>query len=228
MLMAARLHLLFPLHLHSPFHLHALVMKAWAFLTQGNFAQSFWPSTAATLVSLIVGLPVALALNRTWLSYTNRLKRAENERRLQDALDVLAATLNDNTERLVLLQDKLRNKLCPFDSGLDIASWEVVKPAVLHRLRDPHLQSKLARHFSELASVSRLTAQYLGYVAGVEAALGGIEAAREKLGVHLLAEAERLEQDARELESGLDPVARTGKRQRRRLFRWAGGGHDQA
>jgi hypothetical protein len=77
MFMAARFHLLFPIHLHSPFHLQALLMKAWAVLTHGSFAQAFWPTTAATLVSLIVGLPVALALNRAWLSYTSRPERAE-------------------------------------------------------------------------------------------------------------------------------------------------------
>jgi len=99
----------------------------------------------------------------------------------------------------------------------------VVKPAVAHLLRDPRLQSGLARHFAELASVSRLTTQYLGYVAGAEAALGGIETAREKLGVHLRAEAERLEQDARELRSRLDEETRMEKRQQRRLFRRAGG-----
>jgi hypothetical protein len=223
MFVAARFHLLFPTHLHSPFHLQALLTRAWAFLTHSSFAQTFWPSTAATLVSLIVGLPVALALNRTWLSYTSRPERAENERRLKDALHVLAAALNANTERLVLLQDKLRNKLCPFDSGLDVASWEVVKPAVLQQLRDPHLQSHLARHFAELASISRLTTQYLGYVAGAEAALGGIETAREKLAVHLLAEAERLEQDAHELQTRLDEAARTVKSQRRRRIRRAVG-----
>jgi hypothetical protein len=227
MFLAARLHLLFPIHLHSPFHLQSLLMRAWAFLTHGSFAQAFWPSTAATLVGLIVGLPVALALNRAWLSHTSRPQRAENERRLRDALHVLAAALNDNTERLVVLQEKLRNRLCPFDSGLDIASWEVVKPAVLQHLPDPRLQSRLARHFAELASVSRLTAQYLGYVAGAEAALGGIEAAREKLAVHLLAEAERLEQAARELHTRLDEAARMEKQPRRRFFRRAGG-HDRA
>lgn len=227
MFMAARLHLHFPIHLHSPFHLQARLAQVWAFLTHGSFAQSFWPSAAATMFGLIVGLPVALALNRTWLSHKSRPECAENERRLRDALHVLTAALDANTGRLVVLQEKLRNKLCPFDAGLDVASWEVVKPAVLQLLRDPRLQSGLARHFAELASVSRLTAQYLGYVAGAEAVLGGIEAAREKLAIHLLAEAERLEQDARELQKALDAAARMEKRQPRRLFRRAGG-HDRA
>jgi hypothetical protein len=99
----------------------------------------------------------------------------------------------------------------------------VVKPAVLQLLPDPRLQSRLARHFAGLASVSRLTTQYLGCVAGAEADLGGIEAAREKLAVHLLAEAERLEPEARELQSRLDPATRTGKQQRRWLSRQTGG-----
>jgi len=221
MFMAVRFHL--PFEIHSPFHIHVWVEKAWAFLTYGSFAQAFWPSTAANLVGLILGLPLALALNRIWLSYTNRSEHSENQRRLKEAIQVLAATLDANADRLVVLQNKLRNKLCPFDSGLDITSWEVVKPELVQFLRDPQLQSGLARHFSELASASRLTSQYLGYVAGVEAALGGIEVAREKLRVHLLTEAERLAQDGRELHSRLQQLNQQEKPRRRRLLRRSAG-----
>ncbi len=161
-----------------------------------RFFEAFWPDFASTVLGLFLGLPLALWAERRIASYSQRIKRQEEQRQFAVALQILTQTLTANRDRLRDLIRRLESGRVPFDTELDTSTWEAVKSEVTQHLQDPLLQGRIAYHFSRLGSVARLNNLYLNYAAGIAAAVGGSEKTRDALRNYLLQTAAYLDTDA--------------------------------
>jgi hypothetical protein len=170
------------------------------------FWSGFWPNLASTLVGVIVGVPIALWLNKLAGGAAERRQSAEQRARLRKGLQGLLAAFCHNRQRLQVLIETLTHDKAPFDPALDTAAWEASREEIVPCLQSPDLQRRIAFHFSRLSSVSRLCSVYLDLAAGVASAIGGVENTRSALRNHLVATAEELLAQTRQLAQEVEVV----------------------
>lgn len=172
-----------------------------AWTSTNGFFEAFWPNLASTVLGIFLGVPLALWVNKRMVSYGERLKAGERQQILNTALEMLGSALVANRDRLDILVESLGGNRARFDTELDLATWEAVKPVIADQLRDPLLHGRLAYHFSRLASITKLNDMYLNYAAGIAAALGGSDRTRDALQVYLLVSATQQRVEAEELQT---------------------------
>jgi len=61
-----------------------------------TFLSAFWPNAAATVVGIVLGLPVALWINRLALKNAGRSTLSNQAQRLDHALQVLISAMENN------------------------------------------------------------------------------------------------------------------------------------
>lgn len=163
------------------------------------FWSAFWPSLAATIVGIAVGLPLALWINRHAMAHGERQRRLNERNAVAHALAVLETAITENRKRLQRFANVLAENKTLFDTGLDAATWEAVQAALTAELRDPDRRQRLAYHFSRLAAVVKLNDLYVRFAVGVESALSGASEAKKGLGATLRQAVSELEGEAPDL-----------------------------
>jgi hypothetical protein len=136
-----------------------------------KFLEAFWPNLAATIVGVVLGVPIAFWINRRMLAAGERAKLTDDKHQLTRSLEVIRDALNANHTQLTRLVALLDADHVPLDTRLNIAAWEAVKSEVIRTLRDPLLQARFAAHFERLHTVNTLNALHLENILGVSAAL---------------------------------------------------------
>ena len=176
------------------------------------FWSGFWPNLAATFAGIILGVPIALWLNRHMGGVAERNLRADESERLKNRLEVIRATLTHNRQKLLYLDQVLQQDSATFDVGLDLVAWEACRDEIIPFLKNPDLRRRIALYFGRLATVARLSALYLDQAVGVVSALGGVATTRTALKNHLLAfcqqlltESEQLRTEIERVESAMHP-----------------------
>lgn len=164
-----------------------------------QFWIDFWPNFTSTILGLLLGLPLALWTNRIIINTQGRQKQREEKEKLQNALQIIQQTLNENNTRLESTISTINIEMVQFDIQLDISAWDAVKEDITQYLNDPDLKKRIAYHFSRLATMARLNTMYLDYSAGILSALGGVEKTREALKNTLLTTAVFLSKDINEI-----------------------------
>jgi hypothetical protein len=66
-------------------------------MTLSTFLDAFWPNLAATLIGVVIGVPIALFLNEFVLSRQRKLQAADTHRQVHNAIDVLVDACRYNT-----------------------------------------------------------------------------------------------------------------------------------
>src|SRR5947208_9315445 len=115
------------------------------------FFSAFWPNAAATLVGVILGLPVALWVNRLAVKGAARAARENQIQRVDHALQVLVSAMEANRNLLqeyaeILAASRLRWRL-----AVDTSAWDAIKEDFVAELTDPALRRRIAFHFSQLS-----------------------------------------------------------------------------
>jgi hypothetical protein len=164
-----------------------------------EFFASFLADTAATIVGILVGLPMAMWTNRKLAERGDRERRHEQEVRLAHALEAVSHALVHNRERFRFLGGVLAETHATFDPALDYSAWEATHGEVAPLLRDSELQQRLAYHFARVRSLSDLHKDYLNYFIGMQGTLSGAEAARTRLRDVLTDIQSELDADAEQL-----------------------------
>jgi hypothetical protein len=124
-----------------------------------TYWESFWPELAATLVGVVVGVPLALLINRWTYGWQQKRARAAAAQRLATALTVVLESLTWNRDRAKKLGQVEESEEI-LDSGLEVGRWEVVRDQVVAELGDAELQGKLAYFFSQVSALDRLVNLY--------------------------------------------------------------------
>ena len=175
------------------------------------FWSGFWPNVAATLIGVVLGVPIALYLNTLAGRATHARTKEEGAVRLRNALSSLISSIAHNEAKLSSLQASLQQSRAVFDLGVDTAAWEATKSQVIENLENPDLYRRLALHHSNLQNLSRLCVMYLDMVAGIASAIGGVKGTRDSLRTYLLARSSELLAEAATLKSELVPLAQDAK-----------------
>lgn len=161
-----------------------------------TFWSAFWPNLAATLVGVVLGVPIALWLNGLAGRGATRSREALERELLRNGLEVTESAISHNREQLKVLLDIIKKNQALFELKVDTAAWEASRDQVAPLLRRPDLHRRIAYHFLRMSQMARLTGLYLDMVAGVPAAVGGIEHSRAALRNHLTTSATELIADA--------------------------------
>ena len=151
-----------------------------------QFWTNFWPNFASTLFGLLLGLPLALWTNRIITSLQDRQNQKDKSQRLNNALQIIKATLTENQTRLSITVSALNNGEVQLDTQLDVSAWDAVKDDLSEYLHDPDLKKRIAYHFSRLNTMSKLNSMYLDLSVGIGSALTGNEQTKLALKNNLL------------------------------------------
>jgi hypothetical protein len=150
-----------------------------------GFWDSFWPNLASTVAGVILGLPVALWLNRRALEHGERIRTAGERTRVADALSVMGEVMKLNSSQLDNLIKVLSEDKALFDPSLDTSAWESVRSDISSEV-DPNLRRRLAHHFGRLESLVKLNELYLSFIIGTNASMSSAADTKKKLGPLLL------------------------------------------
>jgi hypothetical protein len=164
-----------------------------------EFFGSFLADTAATVLGLFVGLPLAMWANRKLAERGEERRREEEQLRLAHALEVVSHALSHNRLRFEFLSLVLADTHATFDPALDYSAWEATRGEIAPLLRNSELQQRLAYHFARIRSLTDLHKDYLNYFVGIPGTLAGAEAAKTRLRDVLTEIQAELDADAEQL-----------------------------
>lgn len=133
-----------------------------------EFISAFLPNFASTISGVVIGLPIALYINRNLMK--QQLKYAEEERkeRLSEAaytlIDACQYNLKvlDNIAELAMSAKVMRNP------DLRTTTWDALKHTVTGNLTDPELLQLLSHHWLRLKRFEELNSQIFLREAGIE------------------------------------------------------------
>ncbi len=146
-----------------------------------EFWIAFWPNLASTLVGVLLGVPLALWINRSVVTQGETARREGERLRVAHALRVLNKALTDNRTLLQDFAATLAASRTKYDSGLDTSAWDAVKSDLTTELSDPELRQRLAYHFSRLTTLVKMNEEYLYFIDGVGASMTSATETRKTL-----------------------------------------------
>lgn len=149
------------------------------------FLLAFWPNLAATLVGVVFGLPIALAVNRLALRGAEQTTKKAQAQRVDHALQVLISAMRANASLLRDCGELLATSRVRWRLGLDVSAWDAIKADFIAELTDSALRREVAFHFSQLEQLTVLNQEYLQFIFGTNASMSGSEATRTSIGSHL-------------------------------------------
>ena len=165
------------------------------------------------MFGLILGLPIALLVNRIIINAQDRKKKYEQEERLKNSLQIIRKTLAENNTRLKTTIKTIKESKVQFDIQLDISAWNVVKDDIIKHLHDSDLKKRIAYHFSRLGTLAQLNQMYLDFSIGVGSALRGVQLQRDGLKNNILNTASTLSTEIDEILPLIDDELDKGKEQ---------------
>jgi hypothetical protein len=168
-----------------------------------EFWDALWPDLTATIAGVIVGLPVALWVNRIALRATIRREESSSDARLRSGLESVVAALSHNKNELQALAGRFGQGRLPLEASLDISAWDESRDLIASALKIPDLQRRLAWHFSRLKSVHHLNALYIELMIGTEKAAAVPIAGKDDLRSHLTRQIRDLLSDIESLRTDL-------------------------
>lgn len=148
-----------------------------------QFGVIFWPTVAATLVGVFLGVLPALLIARFSEGAASTTRRVAEAQRLNRALQVLDAAMTRNAAALLALTrlDMLPAGQFVLTTQLETTTWEAVQGDVTPFLHDPDLQARLAYHFALISQIMKLHDRYVDFMAGVASALANAPQTRREL-----------------------------------------------
>jgi hypothetical protein len=121
------------------------------------FFDAFWPNLAATLVGIVLGVPIALGLNERVLERQRRLQAADERRKLKHAIDVLIDACRYNIRVLDTMGDEAEIGHVMHSPDLRITTWDAVGPTLSSGSSAPDLLQLLSHHWLRLRRIQALS-----------------------------------------------------------------------
>jgi hypothetical protein len=110
----------------------------------------------------VIGVPLALWVNRELLKKSERSQARAEARRLQVALVVVADALRANVLLLREAAEGHRRQLLTRDPEFDVATWKAVCSQLSERFHHPDLLGRLAYHFARVEAAGTLIRRFSG------------------------------------------------------------------
>jgi hypothetical protein len=121
------------------------------------FFDAFWPNLAATLVGVLLGVPIALALNQRVLSHQRELQLGDIRAQVRDAIDVLVSACKYNIGVLDAICSEALAGRVMHSPDLRVTTWESVGPILCNSSSSPELLQVLSHHWLRLRRLQVLS-----------------------------------------------------------------------
>lgn len=124
-----------------------------------EFFNAFWPSLAATVIGVALGLPVALYLNRKITSQARAHEAAEKKKMLSDAISNLIEACAYNIRILNNISKLARDVEVMRNPDLRTTTWDTLSGILVSGLNDPGLLQISSHHWLRLKRFEDLNSQ---------------------------------------------------------------------
>jgi hypothetical protein len=121
-----------------------------------GFFEAFWPNLTATMLGVVLGLPIALYLNRRLLEHQGRLRAAEAHQRLNDAIDVLVGACQYNIGVLDKIKELAVSARVMRNPDLRVTTWDAVGAILSKNCNEPDMLQLLSHHWLRLHRLEQL------------------------------------------------------------------------
>jgi hypothetical protein len=121
------------------------------------FFEAFWPNLAATLIGIVLGVPIALGLNERVLERQRKIQAADDRRKLKHVVDVLIDACRYNMRVLDTMGDMAENGHVMHSPDLRITTWDAVGPTLSAGSSSPELLQMLSHHWLRLRRIQTLS-----------------------------------------------------------------------
>ncbi|MBC9072397.1 hypothetical protein IAI53_10525 [Thauera sp. CAU 1555] len=121
-----------------------------------EFFLAFWPNLASTVLGVVLGVPVALLLNRRFLEHQQQLERTESSERLGSAVDVLVDACEYNSKVLDRIAELALSGRAMRNVDLRLTTWDAVGAMLSGSFSDPELLQMLSHHWLRLKRLEDL------------------------------------------------------------------------
>ncbi len=122
-----------------------------------GFLDAFWPNLAATVLGVVLGVPIALFLNRYLLQHQRRFESAEMNRRLRGAIDVLVDACQYNIKVLNTMRELSLSGRVMHSPDLRLTTWDSVGTILSSSCSEPGLLQMLSHHWLRLHRIQALS-----------------------------------------------------------------------
>lgn len=144
------------------------------------FFDAFWPNLAATLLGVMLGIPIALFINRYFVEHQRKFESDQNKQRLSDAIEVLMGACQYNIKVLDSMRECSLVRRVMHNPDLRITTWDAVGGVLASSCPDPELLQMLSHHWLRLHRIQALSDEIFSReVAGSLPAIEDKDVARE-------------------------------------------------
>jgi hypothetical protein len=171
-----------------------------------RFLEAFWPSLASTALGVVLGLPVALWVNRRAMHWSERAKRKEEEGQLRLALGEVRASVDRNRSNAKKLQQAPGSLKLYNYPELDTMTWDAVRADIVNYLEDPSLRSMISRHYAQVAMLERYCEMYIRYSYEMHPSAGDTSAIRGAIQRNLQIHADKVVPRSQEILDSIDKL----------------------
>ncbi|MFZ3283952.1 hypothetical protein [Pseudomonas sp.] len=121
------------------------------------FLEAFWPNLAATLIGVVLGVPIALALNELVLRRQRRVQAEDQHRQAIGSIEVLVAACRYNIGVLETIRVAAEEGKVMHSPDLRLTAWEVVSPVLCTIVSDSEALQMLSHHWLRLKRIQALS-----------------------------------------------------------------------
>ncbi|MBV7542870.1 hypothetical protein [Acidovorax sp. sic0104] len=125
-------------------------------LSLSTFFDAFWPNLAATLIGVVLGVPIALFLNERGMHRQRRLQVADMLRQTESAIDVLIDACKYNARLLDTVAAEAQVGRVMHRPDLRITTWDAIGSIFSTGKPDATLLQFLSHHWLRLQRVQSL------------------------------------------------------------------------
>lgn len=151
-----------------------------------EFFFAFWPNLAATLVGVVLGVPIALWVNRIADGAAKNAELSDKKKQLLNACNVIESVLKFNYARVVQYPEILRSRQIAWNLGLNTTTWHAVSVDFSSELTPPELRSRMSHQFGNVATLLWLNEQFLSFSFGVNASMSNASTVKDSLSLRLV------------------------------------------
>lgn len=120
------------------------------------FFDAFWPNLASTLIGILVGIPIALLINRRLVEHQRKFEMIQKAQQLDDAIEVLIAACHYNIKVLDSIREDSLAGRALHSPDLRLTTWDAVGSILSNNCSSPELLQVLSHHWLRLHRIQAL------------------------------------------------------------------------
>ncbi len=116
---------------------------------------SFFSNLAATLIGVIIGLPIALLTDRLIKQFEDKKTKIDEKNALIQICKELRVYIQHDIDQLVSLYDTMEKRWAKVSLQIDTSIWLIVKNDFIQYSQDLKLTNKISFYYSNLVHFNK-------------------------------------------------------------------------